>query len=148
MSKVTVWKSKKYPDCEETHEDTDWHGRKFGHLTVVGEKVKKSRWGGKTAKYWTCLCDCGRLREYFKTSVLSQEYTTCENTNCEYYRNSIPLTISPAIVTRLEPKYLCTHPAAECTISSLCKICCHECDRPCKSCNNTPDKCGAKLRKK
>ena len=37
--------------------------------------------------------------------------------------------------------------APECTISTLLHICCCECDRPCKRCENTPQKCGARERK-
>ena len=52
-----------------------------------------------------------------------------------------------AIEARLKPKYFCKAVAPECTISTLLHICCCECDRPCKRCENTPQKCGERERK-
>lgn len=51
-----------------------------------------------------------------------------------------------AIEARLKPKYYCRAVTPDCTISTLLHICCCECDRPCKRCENTPQKCGARER--
>lgn len=145
MSKVTEWASSKIKKAKPDPEE--WHGRKFGHLTVIGESEKVTQFQ-HTMLVLTCLCDCGRVTDIPRTNVLYRNQRTCENVDCWYYQKEPVRLLNPAIVIRLKPKYICQHPAAECSISSLCKMCCHECDRPCKSCTNTPDKCGAKLRKK
>ncbi len=143
MSEVTEWSSKK---PTKTRSDTEeWRGRKFGHLTVIGEHKKKTHFA-HIMQILTCMCDCGRVKDISKTMVLYRGQRTCESVDCWYWQKEPARLLNPAIVIRLKPKYICQHPAAECTISSLCKICCHECDRHCKSCLNTPDKCGAKLR--
>lgn len=52
----------------------------------------------------------------------------------------------PDVIDRLKPKYICANPTEKCIRSSMYRICCCECDKPCKQCQNTPRKCGAKLK--
>ncbi len=145
MSKVTEWSSTKIKKAKRDPEE--WHGRKYGHLTVIGESKQKTHYG-HVVNMVTVMCDCGRVVETTKADVVSRKtQKTCEDDDCWYYQKEPARAEKPAIVAKLKPKYFCLHPAAGCTISSLCKICCHECDRSCKSCNNTPDKCGAKMRR-
>lgn len=52
----------------------------------------------------------------------------------------------PDVIDRLKPKYICANPLEKCMRSSMYRICCCECDKSCKRCQNTPEKCGAKLK--
>ena len=117
-----------------------------------------------------CKCECG-AEIYVQASEFARgNKTTCGKKECRaesakrkralnWCRRGSPILESdfeqllgenarsiPAIVSRLKPKYYCIHPAQECVISSTCNICCWECDKPCKSCNNSPEKCGAERR--
>lgn len=50
------------------------------------------------------------------------------------------------LADKLKAKYICTHPIEACIRSSVSHICCCECDKSCKRCQNNPEQCGAKLR--
>lgn len=73
-------------------------------------------------------------QKYGQLPVLWEEWMTKAFSECFRATNQTTL--------------FCKAVAPECTISTLLHICCCECDRPCKRCENTPQKCGARERKK
>lgn len=138
----------------------DWDllvGETHGTLTV--KQVVGTDRNGYT--YLLCQCICGSEKVVKGTDFSRWKVKTCGKLECKRKaRGGVPLpeaqeSFPPyagerasAIEQRLKPKYFCKAVAQECTISTLLHICCCECDRPCKRCDNTPQKCGAMERKK
>ena len=138
----------------------DWSllvGATHGTLTV--KQVVGTDRNGYT--YLLCQCICGSEKVVKGTDFSRWKVKTCGKLECKRKARGV-LTLPEAqesfpqytgervsaIETRLRPKYFCKSVAPECTISTLLHICCCECDRPCKRCENTPQKCGARERKK
>ena len=138
----------------------DWEllvGEKHGTLTV--KQVVGTDRNGYT--YLLCQCDCGSEKVVKASDFTRWKVKTCGKRECKRKARGV-LTLpeaqesfppntgerASAIEARLRPKYFCKAVTPECTISTLLHICCCECDRPCKRCENTPQKCGARERKK
>lgn len=119
--------------------------RKYGKLCVlkVHNKIKKQ------PQKVDVLCECGRIvtlpwRAVYKGEVKVCGHKDCYLTQAAEERKAL---VTPAILVKTKAKYICPCPDENCVISSVCRICCCECDRPCKQCENSPEKCGAKKRK-
>ena len=134
-----------------------WVGAKYGTLTV--EKFLGSM--GTKSTYFLVRCNCGKTKKVITGDFLQGKAKSCGLLKCK--RKVARLLdlpqppngdtnpnkeVTSAIEERIKPKYFCKAVAPECTISTLLHICCCECDRPCKRCENTPQKCGARERKK
>ncbi len=119
--------------------------RKYGRLTVlrVHNKIKN-----KTQKV-DVLCECGRIVTLPWRNVYRGEIKVCGHKECylTQEQEERKAQVTPAILVATQAKYICPCPAESCVISSVCHICCWECNRPCKQCENSPKKCGAKKRK-
>lgn len=119
--------------------------RKYGKLCVlrVHNRIK-----GKTQKV-DALCECGRIVTLPWRKVYTGEIKVCGCEECYLTQaaEERKAWVTPAILVSTKAKYICPCPAESCAISSICKVCCWECDRECKSCLNRPDRCGAKKRK-
>lgn len=137
----------------------DWSllvGEKHGTLTV--KQVAGSDRNGFT--YLLCQCDCGNEKIVKATDFTRWKVKTCGKLECKRKTRGV-LTLPEAqesfppyagervsaLEQRIKPKYFCKAVTPECVISTLLHICCCECDRPCKRCENTPQKCGARERK-
>ena len=138
---------------------TAWVGVKFGTLTVE----KYLGYQDRGSAYFLVRCDCGKTKKVITSDFLKGKAKSCGLLKCKRAVASAKLLDLPrppkgdtnpnrettsAIEARLKPKYYCRAVAPKCTISTLLHICCCECDRPCKRCENTPQKCGARERKK
>ena len=134
-----------------------WVGMKYGTLTV--EKFLGCLDTRNT--YFLMRCDCGKTKKVTTSDFARGKAKSCGLLNCKRkVARLLDLPQPPkgddeqvrevvsAIEARIKPKYFCKAVAPECTISTLLHICCCECDRPCKRCENTPQKCGARERKK
>lgn len=113
---------------------------KHGHLTVL---AKGSVVSGQPQIY-TCKCDCGRVVEVARQDIVYGGRQTCEDPDCPHFAATDPRGYEMA--EEKELRWVCPAPDAHCAISSVCQMCCCECDKPCKSCLNTPEKCGAHMR--
>lgn len=143
----------------------EWVGTKYGLLTV--EKVMAGLEAGKKTNfknYFLCRCECGNTKIVEVWSFSRGDTKCCGNSDCKKktWKVNYPLPNGgdhkyaewenlkrngSVIEERINPKYFCKAVAPECVISTLLHICCCECDRPCKRCENTPQKCGARERK-
>lgn len=112
---------------------TAWVGVKFGTLTVE----KYLGYQDRGSAYFLVRCDCGKTKVKGLTGTPKPPATITQQDET-----------ASALETRLKPKYYCRAVTPDCVISTLLHICCCECDRPCKRCDNTPQKCGARERKK
>lgn len=137
----------------------DWSllvGEKHGTLTV--KQVVGTDRNGFT--YLLCQCDCGNEKVVKAADFTRWKVKTCGKLECKRKTRGVLMfpeaqeSFPPhtgervsAIEQRLRPKYFCKAVATDCVISTLLHICCCECDRPCKRCENTPQKCGARERK-
>lgn len=134
----------------------EWIGVKYGTLTVKDLLIRKIP--SANIRYFVLRCKCGRERTVRVHDFVQGKVKSCGKPECK--SKVVGLTLLPqaplsaksahtlsAIEARLKPKYFCKAVAPECTISTLLHICCCECDRPCKRCSNTPQKCGARERK-
>lgn len=130
----------------------DWSllvGEKQGLLTA--KQVLGTEKNGYT--YLLCQCDCGSEKVIKATDFVRGRVKTCGKLECKRKVSDVkPLPSTGKAVSvieaRLKFRFYCKAVAPECTISTLLHICCCECDRPCKRCKNTPQKCGARERKK
>lgn len=130
-----------------------WVGAKYGTLTV--EKYLGHSEGGHA--YFLIRCDCGKTKKVIASDFVRGKAKSCGLLKCKRAVANAKLLDLPqppnpdcqtsAIEARIKPKYFCKSVTPECTISTLLHICCCECDRPCKRCENTPQKCGARRRK-
>lgn len=155
---------------------TEWIGKKEGLLTVVkvipAKEARKQGISKIRGSYFLCQCECGTQNYVYACNFVRGHVTSCGKYECRLESKrrkralrqadntalpDVPIKqeiwakgdlLKPAIVARLKPKYYCPHPAQECAVSSLCHVCCWECDKACKSCDNRPEKCGATKRKK
>lgn len=132
-----------------------WIGAKFGTLTV-------EKYLGKTANsdtFFLVRCDCGKTKKVKTGDFMRGNVKSCGRLFCKRATSgkllslpkppkddTDPESYNSAIEARIKPKYYCKAVALECTISTLLHVCCCECDRPCKRCENTPQKCGARVR--
>lgn len=138
----------------------DWSllvGETHGTLTV--KQVAGSDRNGFT--YLLCQCDCGNEKVVKATDFTRWKVKTCGKRECKRKARGV-VTLSEAqesfpprtgervsaLEQRIKPRYFCKAVTPDCVISTLLHICCCECDRPCKRCENTPQKCGARKRKK
>ena len=124
----------------------EYVGQKYGHLTILGVLPRCKDESGRTKPaVFETVCDCGKISYKTVNSVLGLGTTSCgclaksgkasgnsQNTGLRY---------------KAKKHWECPYPAEECAISSINRICCHECSRPCKKCKNRPEKCGAKQKK-
>lgn len=138
MTDFVFWRSK---DLRKRH-----CGQRYGNLTVIDETKKRTP-QNRLAIYFICRCDCGRTVEFASSELRNKRYRNCGDEDCKYYQSESPSCDSSVIVKKLKAKYLCRYPEETCVRSLVCKICCCECDKPCKKCKNTPDKCGALKRR-
>lgn len=134
---------------------TAWVGVKFGTLTVE----KYLGYQDRGSAYFLVRCDCGKTKKVTIWEFKKGKEKSCGLLRCKAKVKELTGTPKPpetitqqdetvsALEARIHPKYFCKAVAPECTISTLLHICCCECDRPCKRCENTPDKCGARRRK-
>lgn len=134
---------------------TAWVGVKFGTLTVE----KYLGYQNRGSAYFLVRCDCGKTKKVTIWEFKKGKEKSCGLLRCKAKVKELTGTPKPpetitqqdettsALEARLKPKYFCNAVAPECTISTLLHICCCECDRPCKRCENTPQKCGARERK-
>lgn len=132
-----------------------WVGVKFGTLTVE----KYLGYQDRGSAYFLVRCDCGKTKKVTIWEFKKGKEKSCGLLRCKAKVKGLTGTPKPpetitqqdetasALEARLKPKYFCKAVAPECTISSVLHICCCECDRPCKRCENTPQKCGARERK-
>ncbi len=59
---------------QRVYRDTDLTGRRFGKLTVEGPADAGSLSGSKK---WRCRCDCGNMKEYTTTILMSGRVCSC-----------------------------------------------------------------------
>jgi len=52
-------------------------GKKFGRWTVLGEAESVAMPSRTTARKWSCICDCGTIREVFQSGLSSGASTSC-----------------------------------------------------------------------
>lgn len=135
---------------------TAWVGVKFGTLTVE----KYLGYQDRGSAYFLVRCDCGKTKKVTIWEFKKGKEKSCGLLRCKAKVKGLTGTPKPpetitqqdetasALETRLKPKYYCRAVTPECVISTLLHICCCECDRPCKRCENTPQKCGARERAK
>lgn len=64
---------------------TDYTGRKFGRLTVIGFSHSKPKKGGSRT-YWKCKCECGN-----ETTILGQEIPKGNQKSCGCLRKEIAI---------------------------------------------------------
>lgn len=135
---------------------TAWIGAKYGTLTV--EKYLGNQ--GTSHTFFLVRCDCGKTKKVITSDFLKGKAKSCGLLKCKRAVASAKLLDLPrppkddrdlhydvsAIEARIKPKYFCRAVTPDCVISTLLHICCCECDRPCKRCENTPEKCGARGR--
>ena len=57
------------------HEDLT--GKKYGRLTVIGEKPNTYGKNGKATIYWNCICDCGKEVCVYNSDLKSKKTTSC-----------------------------------------------------------------------
>lgn len=121
--------------------DEEYAFKKFGRLTILYVKRKLSR----KPQICHCLCECGRIVDLPWYKVKNKMLRTCGQDDCPYVKAELfhSRLEKPAILERLKPKIECTHEIEGCIFSKLFHICCWECDRSCKQCENSPKKCGA-----
>lgn len=132
-------------------------GHKYNMLTVLGVKPRELDAKGKYKPARLIVrCDCGRVYDAEAAAVIHgrQKGCICQRGRKDYREpnplapENFPASREPNIVERLKPKWECTcNFESGCSINELCGICCWECDRPCKMCQNRPEKCGAKKRR-
>lgn len=148
--KEIVWDSSNLenlpPYQSPSEHDEEYAFKKFGRLTIlyVYRKI------GRKPQICHCLCECGRIVDLPWYKVRNHMQRTCGQDNCFYAQKELfrnKPNEKPAILERVKPKIECTHEIEGCIFSKLFHICCLECDRPCKQCENSPDKCGALRRK-
>lgn len=137
----------------------DWSllvGETHGTLTV--KQVAGSDRNGFT--YLLCQCDCGNEKVVKAPDFTRWKVKSCGKLECKRKARGV-VTLSEAqesfpprtgervsaLEQRIKPRYFCKAVTPDCVISTLLHICCCECDRPCKRCENTPQKCGARERK-
>lgn len=133
-----------------------WVGSKYGTLTVEKYLGKKKN----NQALFSVRCACGKTKKVIASDFVRGKAKSCGRLECKRAVANAKLldlpkpleddsapTYSSAIEERIRPKYFCRAVALECTISTLLHICCCECDRPCKRCKNTPQKCGARRRR-
>lgn len=130
---------------------TAWVGVKFGTLTVE----KYLGYQDRGSAYFLVRCDCGKTKKVTIWEFKKGKEKSCGLLRCKAKVKGLTGTPKPpetitqqdetasALETRLKPKYYCRAVTPDCVISTLLHICCCECDRPCKRCENTPQKCGA-----
>lgn len=135
---------------------TAWVGVKFGTLTVE----KYLGYQDRSSAYFLVRCDCGKTKKVTIWEFKKGKEKSCGLLRCKAKVKELTGTPKPpetitqqdettsALEARLKPKYYCRAVTPDCVISTLLHICCCECDRPCKRCENTPQKCGARKRKK
>ncbi len=109
--------------------------------------------------YFLVRCDCGKTKKVTIWEFKKGKEKSCGLLRCKAKVKGLTGTPKPpetitqqdetasALEARLKPKYYCRAVTPDCVISTLLHICCCECDRPCKRCENTPQKCGARKRK-
>lgn len=51
----------------------DLTGFKFGKLTVLEKSDKSTK--GRT--YWKCLCECGNIKDVYRSNLISGDITSC-----------------------------------------------------------------------
>ena len=134
----------------------EWIGVKYGTLTVKDYFIRETP--GAKNRYFVLRCECGKERTVRVHDFAQGKAKSCGKPECKSKvaglrslpkaplnaKSTCPLSV---IEQRIKPKYYCKSVAPEWTISTLLHICCRECDRPCKRCDNTPQKCGARERK-
>lgn len=133
---------------------TAWVGVKFGTLTVE----KYLGYQDRGSAYFLVRCDCGKTKKVTIWEFKKGKEKSCGLLRCKAKVKELTGTPKPpetitqqdettsALEARLKPKYYCRAVTPDCVISTLLHICCCECDRPCKRCENTPQKCGARKR--
>lgn len=133
----------------------EWVGVKFGTLTVE----KYLGYQGRGSAYFLVRCDCGKTKKVTTGEFKKGKEKSCGLLRCKAKVKGLTGAPKPpeaivqqdetasALEARLKPKYYCRAVTPDCVISTLLHICCCECDRPCKRCENTPQKCGARERK-
>lgn len=133
---------------------TAWVGVKFGTLTVE----KYLGYQDRGSAYFLVRCDCGKTKKVTIWEFKKGKEKSCGLLRCKAKVKELTGTPKPpetitqqdetasALEIRLKPKYYCRAATPDCVISTLLHICCCECDRPCKRCENTPQKCGARER--
>lgn len=107
---------------------TAWVGVKFGTLTVE----KYLGYQDRGSAYFLVRCDCGKTKKVTIWEFKKGKEKSCGLLRCKAKVKGLTGTPKPP----------------DCVISTLLHICCCECDRPCKRCENTPQKCGARERRK
>jgi hypothetical protein len=138
------------------HDWNKWIGTKYGTLTVKDYIVTGTT---NNHRYFLCRCQCGKEKKVSVYDFNQGKVKSCGRLECKQQVAGIMsrpvapkdarLTRLPSVIeARIKPKWFCKAVAPECTISALLHICCCECDRPCKRCSNTPEKCGARERQK
>lgn len=116
-------------------------GKKYGRLRILEILPRVPK------KFPECIvkCDCGKIKTVRIYDVANHKIQSC---GCARSRKGIERE-TPYIAKKLNAKYECRHTVQECMRSSVCHICCCECDKYkncCMACKNTPEKCGAKKR--
>ena len=144
---------------------TVYCGRKYNLLMVLGVKPREKDAKGKMkpARFIVKCTACGRVYDADANAVIAGRQKGC---TCMRGRRDYPLELGEYfkdkpeewsqvndrqanVIERLKPKWECTHNyKSGCVLNELCSICCWECDKPCKMCENRPEKCGAKSRAK
>ncbi len=124
--------------------------------------------------HFVCVCECGAARYAPAVDVERGYITSCGSDECKNKikqtkraatRAKLGISVEkpllpllkpeadwsykeerqvPAIIERLNPKWVCKRPVTDCAINQFCHLCCKECDRRCHHdvCNNCPGKCG------
>lgn len=56
--------------------ERDLTGQMFGRWTVIGQGLDKFQCG-RTYRTWTCMCECGNVRDVVEASLVSGKSTSC-----------------------------------------------------------------------
>lgn len=125
-------------------------GLKFNRLTII-EILPRERDEKGLLKLpeCVCVCDCGRSKRLRIYDVINNNVTSC---GCMRGRRGIDRNVTNArvAVENLSALYYCPYTTSACVRSNVYHLCCHECDRVdncSQACNNSPEKCHAKIRK-
>lgn len=151
--KTVVWDSRSLenlpPYTPPPSEYDKYRWKKYGRLRVLRVHAKRCKrpYPGSKPQLCDCLCECGRIVTLPWYRVKMRLQKSCGYAGCPYFDAELEGKEPPSIIARCNPLYECPAPSAGCIISELYHICCCECDRPCKSCLNSPGKCGTKKRK-
>ena len=77
-------------------------GKKFGKLTVLKHSHVAKNINGHRSSYFSCLCECGDIKNIRRSSLIGGRTKTCGN--CGVFRNGIPTSFIALRLNELIPE--------------------------------------------